>query len=693
MMELKDLFSKFASEEEKKEQFLALNISSKTVWAAVWQPEEEVKIVSLGTKEKWDGKTLESLTTAADNSLAAALESLPEEPNKVIFGLPETWVSKDKIVSPRLSDLKALCEKLDLTPLGFVLTTKAIIQYLKILEGVPLSAILIGVKKEEISLTLVHLGKILGTQAVGRSGDFAADVYEGLARFDKKEPFPSRILLYNDANLETERQALLAYNWPKSLFLHFPKIEILEREIAIKAVVIAGGREVVASLGLEKKVSADELGFFKDKDVAQKKKEEKKPFLAKFRLPRINLPKLKVKLPHLRLPQLKLRPSLPLALLIGLLIFFVLGGIAIAAYWYLPKAQVVIFLKADNLEKEIEVKVDPELTTPDREKKQIPGEIIETKLKDSLEKETTGEKLVGDKARGEVTVYNFTDNSKSFNKGTVITSPDQKKFSLEVDITVASASSSFDESWRQVITPGTTKVTVVALEIGPDYNLPSGTEFNIANYSPSSYRAKNEKAFSGGTSRKVQVVSTKDREELLNQLTARLEEKVKEELKKNIPQGKKILETAILTSIINRNFDKAVGTEADKLRLELEMKAKTLAYSASDLDSLVDEALADYIPQNFILKGKEVEIKEEKINEEGVAILKVYVKGNLIPDVDIEAIKKNLAGKYPSVANDYLQSLPSFTKVEMNISPKLPARLKTLPRLSKNISVKIEVRE
>lgn len=699
MVELKNLFSKFTPSEEKKEFFLALEIANKEVTVAVWQVEEKVKTVSLGQKVRWDGQTVESLVSASDSALASALENLPEEPNEVVFGLPQTWVSDNKIVPLRLRDLKVLCQKLDFKPLGFVVTTEAIIQYLKNLEGAPLTAILIRVDKVSLSLTFVRLGKNLGTQVVGRSDNFADDVYEGLARFGQKETLPSRILLY-DSNLENEKQALLAREWPESFFLHFPKVEILDPKIRIKAVAATGGEEAVRSLRLKKAIPAEKMGFLKDKDILEEKKEkavikkEKKKFrLPSFKTFKISLPKFKIKLPKWQLPKLKQKLSLPLMVGTGFVLLLILGGLALASYWYLPKAKVTIFFEAKNFEKKIKVTIDPELAVADFDKRIIPGEIVDVKMQKSEEKKTSGEKLVGDKAKGEVAVYNFTNDIKGFKKGTVIVGPDEKEFSLDVDIIVASASSEFDENWNQVISPGKTKVTVTALAIGPEYNLASGTEFNLQGHPSASFRAKNEKAFSGGTSRQVRVVAAEDQEKLLADLKAVLEKEIKSELANRAPEGKEILKEAILTSVVSREFSEAVGTEVDTLKLDLEMKAKALAYSPADLNNLLERVIAEFLPSGFVPKRKEIKPQKAEIDKEGKAVFEAFIKADLVPDLDQETIKSNLLGKYPGVAQEYLENLTGFVRAEIVIRPQLPARLRTLPRLAKNIDIKMEVKD
>jgi hypothetical protein len=710
-MEWQNLFSKFGSSEEKKEYFLALEIGAKYVWVAAWQVEEEIKIVSLGSRERWDGKTLPSLTAGCDASLASALEKIPEEPSKVVFGLPETWVSGNQIVGPRKVDLKALCQKLDLKPLGFVVTTEAIIEYLKIVEGTPVSAILVHVDKEEVLLSLIKAGKRIGSQVIGKSESLGDDIYEGMARFGKEEAFPSRILLYGD-DLENARQTLLSYDWKESLFLHIPKVEVLEGAISIKAVAVAGGGEVAESLGLKravKAVSAKDLGFIQDKDVMEVKeekvgttvkepgedkvKEQKKKFV----LPKLKLPKISLKIPSFKitakLPKIPLKNRLAIILAGVGLFLFVLGGVAMAFYWYFPKAQVTIYVQPKNLEKELEINVDPDLTILDFEKKQIPGEVFEVTVEKVEEGLTSGEKLVGDRAKGEVTVHNFTSGSKSFSKGTKIIGPNDKEFTLDVDISVASSSAVLDENWNEITVPGKTKVAVTAAEIGPDYNLAADSEFTVKGFASSSYRAKNEKAFSGGTSRKVKVVSAEDQEALLTGVKSELENEIKEELEKMAPEDKEILKEGILMSFVNQEFDKAVGAEADKLKLELEMQAKTLAFSPQDLQDLLERAVADSIPEGFVLKKIETEKMEGKIQEEGKAVVKVQLKARLVPDLDLQEIKKNLVGKYPSIGREYLESLPNFNKAEIMITPNLPARLRVFPRFAKSIDIKIEIQE
>ena len=255
-MEINTFLSKIRHQEKpKKELFFAFQITKELVKTAIWTIDEgEIKVLSLGDSKSWQNE--EDLLTNLDASLSQALSVLPEseasEPNKVIFGLPPDWVADDKIVTEKAALLKNIVEKLELSPLGFVVIPEAIIHYLKTSEGLPPTAILLGLEKQEVTVTLVSLGKIIGSHVVVRSGNLGADLAEGLSRLDSVGPFPSRILLYDGPLLvDQARQELLNYSFGEANinFLHLPKVETLPLESDIQAVALAGGQEFAKNAG------------------------------------------------------------------------------------------------------------------------------------------------------------------------------------------------------------------------------------------------------------------------------------------------------------------------------------------------------------------------------------------------------------------------------------------------------------
>lgn len=774
-MEVKGILDKIRQQEgDEKEYFFALEIGLGMVKSAIWVVEEEkIRIVAIGASESWEKE--EKLLSAVDATFSSAAENFVSkeeitEPNKVIFGLPSDWVQEEKILPEKLKILKKLSEKLELDPVGFVVTTEAITHYLKATEGVPPTAILINLAKSKISLTIIRLGKINPPQLVERSQNLGDDVIEGLSRYEEKESLPARILLYdNEGKLEESRQELIDYSWQEEkvkekdvTFLHLPKIEILENNFDIKAVALAGGKEVAKAAGIvadfvekeeeplpsevkepaieekEEILETVDFGFVKGKDIleekrlvkgkpalpdlpagkpAEEREGEKKiepdkiekvvekeplpevparaPRLKKVSLPKVDFSLLK-KLDFSRffsffsgLPsKFSFEKRGPLVMGAVLAVLFAIGGIMVALYWYYPKASVVLLVEPEILEEELEVRLDPSLAIADKEKLALPAEEIEVSLEGEKIAGTTGTKLTGEKAKGEVTVYNGTPKEKAFTAGTVITSSAGIEFTLDNDVTVASQSGTAADP-----VPGKAVVKVTAVEIGTEGNLASGTEFTVANYAKSDFVAKNESSFSGGTSREVQVVTEEDYENLLTSLTEELEVQSKDLLKAKTPPGKNLLEESIKSSTIDKSFSKEIDEEATEVGLSLKLKLVALSYSEEEMNNLIVEIVKDEIPASFEFRKEEseTEFKFKETTEEGITVFDVKILANLVPQLDLEKIKKDLTGKYPVLGKTYLENLANVAGAEIKITPRLPARLLTFPRITKNITIEVQV--
>ncbi len=786
-MELGNVFSKFSSKEKVQERFFAVEISSESVSTAVWQVSDgKTKVVSIGTTEEWESTNKpETLHTAIDTSLAKTMEEIETEPNKVMFGLQEGWVDGDTISRDYTKLLKDICEKFEFEPIGFVVTTEAIIQLLKKQEGTPTTAIVIRVNETELIVNVVSIGKITGVETVARSEDIGADVEEGLARFKVDEHLPSRIMLFNGSeDLEKLKQDLLSYNWLEKLpFLHFPKVEILDRQIAIKSVSIAGGEEAAKALGFEiieeeqeqrdtleqvektkqqaqpdqinaeqqeeKKptteegeslviADAEEIGFTTHTDSSTASGEErlekqlpaikptekkqvdrpsKVPVLEdedqddesdqyeeegsenRFNLvssitalfsPMKNLMKTPSFLTSGIAGRMNSRVKVMIIGVVGVIILLFAG--LVFAYWTLPKAKVELYVKPKTLEKEITITISSSVNSVNLDENIIPGKIVETEIEGSREKQTSGTKTIGEKATGEVALYNKTSSEKTFPSGTVLIGSNGLRFVLDGSVTIASASAvEADDSLTTTF--GKAKVNVSAEDIGSEYNLDGGSEFSVDSFSSSSYDSKSETPLVGGSSREVQAISQEDLDTLIDELTTELKAQAAQELEKTEGSGKQVLSNGARVEVLSQTTSGEVSEEAELVSLSMRLSVTSQVYEEADFEELIRQAVDESIPENFTLAKEEstAEIRSIDFEGEDAEIYFIY-KAALIPVIYEEEIKRNLAGRYPSVAQEYLESLPNFSKATIEISPKaLPARLKTFPRKMENISIEVKV--
>ena len=761
-------------DEETREYFWSLSIEPGWVEAGIWRiQDKKAQVIFSSPPTAWE---LESeIVNAVDTALSAAAQNFPEdvgEPSKTVIGVVTSWVTSGQIKEEYLLLIKKICSELSLKPVGFVVLPEAISHLTKAEEGSPLNAIVLGVYKDVVEVSLFKLGSLLGSTTVARSVSIADDVTEGLTRFASGEAFPSRFILYDgrEGELEEFRQALIDVNWEdfgKIKFLHTPKVELISTERKILAVSLAGASELANVTNIsplpvaEKEETFDqsvdedyieeqdkideeklaEMGFALERDVAegntgtveqmdfQNKKEDgyglkdegitEKAFSAEFVNPEMETASeidsshhnvapvdeafskkrgsISTKFRQLTgtipvffsgilkrkskagVPSLKTQTNKPFIYGGVFLLLLLMAGFA--AWWFLPKASVTVYVSPQKLEEHIEIFVDPKAESSDISNKILPGKELKTTVDGEKTKSTTGTKTVGDKATGEVTLYRV-GTELSLTEGTTLTGPDNLRFTLNDAVKIASGSAS---------SPGTTKAGVTSENIGSQYNLSSGNNFKVGNYTVSDIEAKNEDAFSGGSSRDISAVSSSDQKELLEDLTQELEEKAAQELVSGLDESQFFITEALTATSSSTSFSAKVGDEAETLKLSMELDAVGYAVDKSELIKLAQEALKDKVPNGFVLRDEQIDVEfEYKDKKDGTFVFEATVDANLLPQVDPDTVAKKILGKHRALADEFLKKeISGYSRSTIRLTPNLPGRLATLPRLVKNIEIEI----
>lgn len=259
----------FSKKSAQPEYFFALNIGLSELSAAVWSLYSNQLEVLSETTLPYENH--EELLDRAYQALDKSLGVLEIEPKKVLFGVPDSWGIDDNLKEPYLKLLRQILKEADLEPLAYVTTTNAVSFFLQKEEGVPPTAILLGIG-DFIEITLVRGGKIAGTRTASRGEHLFDDVENTLAKFTEVEVLPSKILLYSTKkgeDLVKLKDELMSYPWMSKLsFLHFPKIDLLEIGMALHSVIVAGASEVYPHANLKynflsKKTSSLGHGFDK----------------------------------------------------------------------------------------------------------------------------------------------------------------------------------------------------------------------------------------------------------------------------------------------------------------------------------------------------------------------------------------------------------------------------------------------
>lgn len=702
----------FGKKEEQKEYFFALNIGSEKLTAALWSIEHsELKILDIAS-DPYSGTA--EILKVTDKLLDEVLGVKEIEPHKILFGVPDHFLQDEDLKEEYLKLLRTVVKELGLEPMAYVATSHALIHFLEKQEGVPTTAILVGFEPHHLEVTVVRAGKLDGSKVMERGESAGVVAEKVLLTFTDVETLPSKILIYcqDTTELEKLKTHLLSFTWMAKLsFLHFPKIETLDKEIAIKSVCLAGASEISSDVTYhsvtdekatnkmvtrlseevteEKPVETEgvDLGFVVG-DVAEGQEEEviedeaPEPQLAvaqEQQLP-VEMEDFEAGEKVQRVDDLKRRffkNKLFLLGFLGLVLFIIL------AYLFLPKAEVKIFVEPKILEKDTQVTADPSVTSVDEESKIIPGQVVETEVTGSAKGEASGKKTVGDPAKGTVVIRNKTDEEKTLSKGTSLTAANGFKFSLDASVTVASKSAE-DGTW------GKATGAVTASDVGADGNLPSGSDLVISSLATSQFIAKAEGNFSGGTSREVTVVSDTDQKRLLASLASELRQQAKLKLQEKLP-GKKILEEALSEEIIKKSFNKNINDQASEFSLNMTARYRGTAFEEGDLKQIVGKLVTTQAPEGFKLDlaGTETQADISKLEKDGKLVFLARFKAKLMPTIDENKIKGAIKGKSVTAVSDILKGYENVLGSEIKMIPSLPPALQLMPFLERNIKIEV----
>src|SRR3989344_2349479 len=244
-MDLLNKLSQFIpnfSKNQKEEYYFALNIDEKNLEAAVWGIKgHRIAIVSSANAKYTDE---ESLLEQGNIALDQALADFPVEPEKILFGAPDSWLPDDDLNPEHLRILRRMVKEWGLAPLAYVSTSQAITHLLQNQQGVPLTGILVKVS-EIVQVAVIKAGKVIATGQHKRTELLAKDVERVLLSFSEIEVLPSKILLFGEENFSKIKDDLQSYSWMSNLpFLHLPKTEDLPKNIQLAAVCLAGASEI-----------------------------------------------------------------------------------------------------------------------------------------------------------------------------------------------------------------------------------------------------------------------------------------------------------------------------------------------------------------------------------------------------------------------------------------------------------------
>ncbi|MEP7204619.1 MAG: hypothetical protein ABI716_00300, partial [Candidatus Saccharibacteria bacterium] len=369
-------------------------------------------------------------------------------------------------------------------------------------------------------------------------------------------------------------------------------------------------------------------------------------------------------------------------LFIGIAAGLLLVVFLIWATWFAPAAKVIITARTTPASVNTVATLGGNAAT-DVTKGTIQSTFQQTKKDISVDFTPTGQKDVGDKATGTMTV---TRTSVSSNPLSVPAGTSFMSGVLTFTSTQATTLAGTQIGGGGIIQDSAT-VKVVAANSGDSYNLSARSyQSDISGISA------NGSDMTGGTTKLVTIVTADDVQKATAALVEQPTDPVKVQLLKLVPSAQVVIDDSFTIAPADPISTPAVGTEAAKATLTRSTTYTISAIAKSDLEL--------YLKANVEkqLVGKD----NQRIYDDGINKVKLsgYTKtgdtstvnivstGQIGPKIDEAAIKEQVKGKIYGEAQSILQQIDGVSNVDVKFSYFW---VHTVPNDIKKISIEFKL--
>ena len=345
--------------------------------------------------------------------------------------------------------------------------------------------------------------------------------------------------------------------------------------------------------------------------------------------------------------------------------------LGIWAFVVAPKSTITISTNTSPLSSSVILTASTSAKTLDKAQQIVPASTKESKKTDTQKVPATGEKNNGTKAGGTMTVFYCPSNDNTqislpagsafVNNGVV--------FRTNVAVTVPASNFLGGGTCKKDLSQN---VAVTSEQAGDKYNLSSRSYIGVDNSAISGTGS----AMSGGTSKMVKVVSQSDVDAAKLQMLDRTKTAAITELTKQFNDANMFALTDTITAVSQTaTSSPSVNEEASETTVGLNVTYAMTGISKSDLKLLVEASVKDKIDlskeqiqdEDYGLGKASVKIQEKKAN--GDTKVEIQFQLSIGPKLEIDALKKEVAGKKRGDVVNLINSRPGVKDVSVRYSP------------------------
>jgi hypothetical protein len=354
-------------------------------------------------------------------------------------------------------------------------------------------------------------------------------------------------------------------------------------------------------------------------------------------------------------------------------------GIAFASLMSLvliPKAEIKIKNKTEELSKDFEVTFDPTITDISLENRVIPSivDIISSSVDGTYE--STGSQTGGTKSEGEITIINKTSTPQQLVASTRFRSEKGKQFRLKESVIVPANSS--------------TNGIIRAEAAGTEYNITAG-KLTIPGLedTPTKFASiygELKTDLKNGATEDGTIVTNEDIDKARLDLQSKLTEVVNTQITEK--DGLKVLAIQSKLNDIQYEALPNVGDGIRSFNVKANSSLSGVFYKEEDLDKVIRSLLETQVLESQELRDIDIRFdKQQEFPDKQAVKIRIYVNYKVQNKFDKDKITNNIRLKTVSQSKSYLENLDNVDTVDLNLTPSFSP---ILPVLKSRININIE---
>lgn len=363
----------------------------------------------------------------------------------------------------------------------------------------------------------------------------------------------------------------------------------------------------------------------------------------------------------------------------GFLIFGLVSSLAvlaILAYLFLPKATLKITAKIKTQSVDSNITGSTAAVSSDFEKEIIPAKIFSAESSIVENFKASGDKSVSNqKSRGKITIYNeYNASPQPLVATTRFLSSNGKIFRLVNGVTIPGMETVGGET-----KPGIVEAQVVADEAGEGFNI-GPDKFSIPGFEGSGvekytkFYAKSDTAMSGGGSgnQTANYITDSDVTEAKAKSLTKLNEEIKNKLKESAGEDVVILDDATQGDEPTYKLSNSSGDVVDTFQITVQTKVKAIVVSKKDLNEMVAKMISKSGDGKASIDSNSIKLDFGKSSvdfEVGTIDIKFHAVGEIIPNLNLETMKKEILGKNNEDLTAYLNTFSDIKDANVEYWP------------------------